>query len=157
MNRLGHSNARHNHGAVTLSGVFYVADGVTGQCGDDTNDDDETTTTNNKPPPQRARLRVAVADAGLGGGGNATAASLLGWLPPAHAPAGGGASTVRAPASSAPADVIMVEVVESAQPGTLVLWPGYLDHDVMPHTSGQAPRISIAFNVWVLASANAVD
>jgi hypothetical protein len=42
----------------------------------------------------------------------------------------------------------MLEVPDSGVPGTLLLWPGHVIHDVLPH-EGAEPRISVAFNLFV--------
>lgn len=124
VNLHGHANAPHNHGAVTVSGVFYIDSG--------SNDTSAT------------HLRIQCPLLGSDGypcAGNHsitsvnTDGSVLGDEPGA------------VPSGS------MTRVVGSGESGTLVLWPGYIDHDVEEHTGNQ-PRISMAFNVWVVSNSS---
>ena len=118
VNRHAQTNARHSHGAVTVSGVFYIDSGF---------DDGDSTNT---------PLRVQTPAVSMPDGYPCKTA----WSSSDIAASGG---------HEVSADTELVPVPGSGTAGTLAMWPGYVDHDVQPHT-GLRPRISTAFNVWVL-------
>lgn len=127
VNRRAQTNARHSHGAVTVSGVFYIDSGF--------EDGDSANTTTCTP------LRVQTPAFSIPDGHPCTTA----WSSPEteHLLVG------RREAVRDHDVAELVPVPGSGAAGTLALWPGYVDHDVQSHTGPRA-RISTAFNVWVL-------
>lgn len=131
INTQGAWNREHCHGhAVTLAGCYYVDSGVRLE------ESNQSKLTGLRIRDPRPDLETGVSEAGMYLPPRADltnlSTSVFGWPQPqtnevtddewSHASLG--------------------------QPGTLVLWPGYLNHWVPQH-KGSGERISIAFNVYL--------
>ena len=148
VNRQHDANLQHNHGAVTLSGVFYIDGGYPLPLENENENDEagvgvgvgiDSTTTQLRvyPPPIDAPYPRHVCD------GEDDDASAQPTVDGSHP--GKNQTTVPVPGVAVP---IPIPIPTSGRAGTLLLWPGYIDHDVEPHTRPE-PRISAAFNMWV--------